>query len=235
MMRWLYHARPRGQAGFDDRAGFVHCSFANEISRSIVLHMPGVADVEILKIDPRRLDVPVDVADTPRGPMPHVHGAIPDDAIRSTHAPGETLEDEVRGTRFCFFAFDGMTLLDLVGVHDPIARIASMGFDETSTRIIAGPAERVWSKDGMTITVDAVLPPLDDVDVLVLAGGPQTRALQERRARARLDPPLPAEPPPRDGLHRLAPRRRGRPPHRAAGPPRTTVRATISRPTAWMW
>ena len=35
----------------------------------------------ILRIDPRLLGVRVEVAATPRGPMPHVHGAIPRDAI----------------------------------------------------------------------------------------------------------------------------------------------------------
>ena len=36
----------------------------------------------MLAIDPRRLDVPVEIADTPRGPMPHVRGSIPADAVR---------------------------------------------------------------------------------------------------------------------------------------------------------
>jgi cyclohexyl-isocyanide hydratase len=157
----------------------VHCSFAPKVDESAAKYFPGQDDVEVMKIDPRRIEARVHIAETPRGPMPHVHGTILEDAIRARVPVGSAYEDEVRGTRFCFFAFDGMTLLDLVGVHDPIARIASMGFDETSTRIVAGPAETVHAKDGMRITVDAVLPPLDDVDVLVLAGGPNTRVLQE--------------------------------------------------------
>ncbi len=39
--------------------------------------------LEVLRVDPVRLDVRVEIAQTPRGPMPHVMGSIPHDAIRA--------------------------------------------------------------------------------------------------------------------------------------------------------
>jgi uncharacterized protein (DUF952 family) len=86
--RWLYHALPKAEwervAGDYTPAsleleGFVHTSFRDAIAASAELYVP--APRVVLRIDPRRLRAPIAIADTPRGPMPHVHGAIPRDAI----------------------------------------------------------------------------------------------------------------------------------------------------------
>ncbi len=89
--RWLYHVRLRGEGGdlpryapsSFAREGFVHASYAPSVLESARLYFPAGAALELVQIDPRRLDVPVVEADTPRGPMPHVHGTIPRDAIAS--------------------------------------------------------------------------------------------------------------------------------------------------------
>jgi len=75
-MRWLFHVVPVEDVGWgsDGRyrasslegEGFIHASYRDEV----------------LEIDPRRLDVPVEIVSTPRGPMPHIRGSIPSDAIR---------------------------------------------------------------------------------------------------------------------------------------------------------
>jgi uncharacterized protein (DUF952 family) len=86
--RWLYHALPKGEwervAGDYApeslaREGFVHTSFRGDIAASAALYVapPRV----ILRIDPRKVAAPITIAETPRGPMPHVHGPIPRDAI----------------------------------------------------------------------------------------------------------------------------------------------------------
>ncbi len=54
------------------------------MAESARLYLPASADPVVLQIDPRRLDVPVTVVETPRGPMPHIHGAVPADAIVGT-------------------------------------------------------------------------------------------------------------------------------------------------------
>src|SRR5436190_1373654 len=84
-MRWLYHVKVAGPLP-DPYAppslaqeGFVHCSYLPAVAESARLYFPPDAVLEILKIDPRGLDVAV--AQTPRGPMPHVRQAIPARAI----------------------------------------------------------------------------------------------------------------------------------------------------------
>jgi len=89
--RWLYHVRVRGEGADLARyapdafaqEGFVHASYAPSVLESARLYFPPGAALELLQIDPRRLDVPVVEVETPRGPMPHVRGTIPRDAITS--------------------------------------------------------------------------------------------------------------------------------------------------------
>ncbi len=188
-MRWLYHVTPRGTDLGDLYApasvvieGFVHCSFRDEIRESALLYFPHDIALDVLRIDPRRLEARVELASSPRGPMPHVHGPIPRDAIAEV-LPLDRVHaapDRVTGTHFGFVAFEGMTLLDLAGALDPIGRIASMGFDPTSrTTVVSAAGERVWTCEGAALVVDRVRPPLADFDVLVVPGGHGARALAD--------------------------------------------------------
>lgn len=87
-MRWLYHVRPTGQElperyappSFDTE-GFIHASYRDDVAESARLHFPAGSALEVLRIDPRRLDVPVIGAATPRGEMPHIKGSIPSVAV----------------------------------------------------------------------------------------------------------------------------------------------------------
>jgi uncharacterized protein (DUF952 family) len=87
-MRWLYHVVLVSEDHGDPYAppslakeGFIHCSYRPSAAESARLYFPPGAALRVLQIDPRRLQIPVDEAPTPRGPMPHVHGAIPRDAV----------------------------------------------------------------------------------------------------------------------------------------------------------
>ncbi len=91
--RWLYHVRrtederarhpptepyaPESLA----REGFVHASFREAVAESGRLYFPPGVSLEVLQIDPRLLPGRVELVDTPRGPMPHIHGPIPREAI----------------------------------------------------------------------------------------------------------------------------------------------------------
>jgi len=92
-LRWLYHAllrdeweaaraRARGALAPASlaREGFVHASYRDRVVESARLYLPQDRAIVVLQIDPRLLDVRIEVAATPRGPMPHVHGPI---AIRA--------------------------------------------------------------------------------------------------------------------------------------------------------
>jgi uncharacterized protein (DUF952 family) len=87
-VRWLYHVTDAEGALPEPysppslgREGFVHCSFREAAAASARLYFPADARLRVLQIDPRRLGCEVRVVDTPRGPMPHVHGAIPRAAV----------------------------------------------------------------------------------------------------------------------------------------------------------
>lgn len=193
-MRWLYHlvksesivwneVRRYAPRSLDDE-GFVHASFEDSVLESARLHFRGVPSEELslLAIDPRRLDVPVELAPTPRGPMPHVHGAIPEDATRVI--PLASLADQpdrVTGTRIGFAAFAGMTLLDLVGPLDALSRIASMGFEPTTSCEVFALGPEQWSSWGAELRVARQRPALHAYDVLVIPGGLGTRPLLRDR------------------------------------------------------
>ena len=185
-MRWLYHVTtdpPAPCAPLQPSSlateGFVHASYAPRVAESAALYFAGASPV-VLRIDPRRVAARVEEADTPRGPMPHVHGRIPGDAIREVLSLSgmDAAPDRVTGTRVAFVAFAGMTLLDLVAMLDPLSRIRSMGFDETfAYDVISADAPVVFAGGGATLAVTAVRPPLDGYDLIAVAGGIPSRAL----------------------------------------------------------
>ncbi len=93
-MRWLFHIlthadhdawAARGEPAYAPaslaREGFVHASYRDAVRESAELYFDARAPLVVLRIDPRLLDVAIDVAATPRGPMPHVRGPIRREAI----------------------------------------------------------------------------------------------------------------------------------------------------------
>ena len=200
-MRWLFHAAKIEDIGWGSegryeppslaKEGFIHASYKNRLAESVSLYFTDADDahVRVLAIDPRRLDVPVVVVDTPRGPMPHIHGGIPSDAIRVIELDAVVDHpDVVSHTRIGFLAFEGMTLLDLVGPLDALSRIASMGFDPTTTCEVVALTRpnddattldvRVHREASMKVLAERYRPALDLFDVLVIPGGRGTRALE---------------------------------------------------------
>lgn len=198
-MRWLFHVVRAEDLGWGsdgryaprslEAEGFIHASYKDRVVESARLYFPADARLRVLAIDPRRLDVRVEDAETPRGPMPHVKGSIPSDAIRVIDLETvETHADEVKGTRIGFVAFEGMTLLDLVGPLDALSRIASMGFDPTTTCEVVALTKPdddptaidvpVWHGAGLGLVARRYRPALDAFDLLVVPGGLGTRALE---------------------------------------------------------
>ncbi len=178
-MRWLYHVTTTDSVARSAEEGFVHCSFQPDVRETIRLHYTNISprDLRVIRIDPRRVE---DVRIEGVRAMPHVYGTISDDAIVETISIDaiDAALDEVRGTQFALVGFARMTLLDLVSVFDPLSRIASMGFDATSSVEIASATHEPWNACGARFEASRVRPPLDAFDVLVVAGGPETRTLE---------------------------------------------------------
>jgi uncharacterized protein (DUF952 family) len=70
-----YHARSLASEGF------VHASYRAKVVESAKLYFPADADLVVLEIDPTKLEARIEIADTPRGPMPHIFGPIPRAAV----------------------------------------------------------------------------------------------------------------------------------------------------------
>jgi putative intracellular protease/amidase/uncharacterized protein (DUF952 family) len=187
-LRWLYHATRRAELppGWTElrppslaSEGFVHASYVGDVVESARLYLPASEELCVLRIDPRRVVMREDM--TPRGPMPHVLGPIPRSAVVQELGLEEVAAapDRVQGTRIAFVAFSGMTLLDLVGVLDPVSRIATMGFDPTlGCEVVAATSDAtVFAAFGLRVTADRVRPPLASYDLVVVAGGPSAREL----------------------------------------------------------
>jgi putative intracellular protease/amidase/uncharacterized protein (DUF952 family) len=178
-MRWLYHVTAAEEVAAGSE-GFVHCSFQPDLAETVRLHFAGrsTRDLRAIRLDPRRLaDVRVEGARA----MPHVYGGVPRDAVGPALPLDTALDaapDRVTSTRIMVAGFAGMTLLDLVGALDPLVRIVSMGVDASASVEVVSLTDAAWSGAGATFAAARVRPPLGDVDVLVVAGGAETRALE---------------------------------------------------------
>jgi putative intracellular protease/amidase/uncharacterized protein (DUF952 family) len=200
-MQWLYHLLTHAEAvrsrSLETYApaslaaeGFVHASFASEVQASANLYFAAEIDVIALQIAPHRLNVPVRLDSTPRGLMPHIFGAITRDAIVAEHrievtGPAPQLPSEVASLSVAFLGFADMTLLDLVGVWDPLSRIATMKFDPTFRTTVITLAG-AWEQAGMQLSMRE-LTTLAEFDAVVIAGGPSaTELAREPRVQALL-------------------------------------------------
>jgi cyclohexyl-isocyanide hydratase len=190
-VRFLYHVVPQDTVVPDRYApaslgteGFIHASFAPDVSETARMYFAPNMPLKVWQWDPRRIAARVEYEQTPRGPMPHIYGTVPRDALRQelTVAQAGVAPDLVRGTRVAFLAFDGMTLLDLVGIMDPITRIKTMGFDDAFEASVVGATDLCWEAFGARLVPHSVRPALDGFDLLVIPGGPGTRALKSDEA-----------------------------------------------------
>jgi cyclohexyl-isocyanide hydratase len=81
--------------------------------------------------------------------------------------------------RIAFFLFPRLTLLDFVGVYDPLRRLATMAVDPDVSWRLIGTEPMIADDSGLRLQVDGVYEPLDDFDLLVVPGGHGTRPLEQ--------------------------------------------------------
>lgn len=77
-----------------------------------------------------------------------------------------------------FILFDGITLLDFIGVYDPLSRLRSQGHLPEFSWDTCAVNPSVSDSFGLALRVDKVKPDLSGYDLIVVPGGYGTRTLQ---------------------------------------------------------
>ncbi len=80
--------------------------------------------------------------------------------------------------KVAFVVFDGMTVLDFVGIYDCITRLKSMGFMPSLTWEICALSDHVSDDHGLRIASTWTRRRLETFDMVVVPGGFGTRKLQ---------------------------------------------------------
>jgi cyclohexyl-isocyanide hydratase len=81
--------------------------------------------------------------------------------------------------RIAFVAFDRMTVLDLIGLYDPLTRLKSMGFMPALAWDLCAQQPLARDDRGLSLNATRVNEPLAGYDILVVPGGYGTRTLKD--------------------------------------------------------
>lgn len=80
--------------------------------------------------------------------------------------------------KLAYIVFDGITLLDLIGIYDPISRLKSLNYLPGLSWDICSFTPFVQDKFGFRITPGKINESLADYDAIIVPGGEGTRPLQ---------------------------------------------------------
>lgn len=81
--------------------------------------------------------------------------------------------------RIAFVVFDRMTVLDLIGIYDPLTRLKSMGFMPALAWDLCALQPMARDDRGLSLNATRVSEPLSGYDILVVPGGFGTRTLKD--------------------------------------------------------
>jgi transcriptional regulator GlxA family with amidase domain len=76
-----------------------------------------------------------------------------------------------------FIIYDGMTLLDFVGVYDPVVRLKSMGFLPGLDWQVCARSSQVKDGSGLVLMATSIAQPLGNYNMIVVPGGFGSRDL----------------------------------------------------------
>jgi cyclohexyl-isocyanide hydratase len=79
--------------------------------------------------------------------------------------------------KIAFVVFNGLTILDFIGIYDPLTRLKTMGFMPDLGWDICAYTDIVKDDRGLVMIPTAIQEPLQSYDVLVVPGGYGTRTL----------------------------------------------------------
>jgi len=96
--------------------------------------------------------------------------------------------------RIAFVVYDRMTVLDFIGIYDPLTRLKSMGFQPALTWDVCATQPMARDDRGLSLNATRFNEPLGGYDILVVPGGFGTRMLKDdARFVAWLQTAAPAE------------------------------------------
>jgi transcriptional regulator GlxA family with amidase domain len=81
-----------------------------------------------------------------------------------------------------FVIFDDMTVMDFIGIYDPLTRLKSMKIMPEFEWNVCALRAQVADDKGLRILPDSVAKPLNEYDLIVVPGGMGTRKLQHDEA-----------------------------------------------------
>lgn len=80
--------------------------------------------------------------------------------------------------RIAYILFDGITLLDFIGIYDPLSRIKSKKYLNDFDWDLCSTKEAIQDSFGLEVSIDKVKPDLSNYDMIIVPGGFGTRTLQ---------------------------------------------------------
>lgn len=80
--------------------------------------------------------------------------------------------------RIAFIIFDQITLLDFIGVYDPISRLKTMNYLPDLEWDVCSFTESASDSFGLAIIPHKIQPSLSEYDAIIIPGGIGTRQLQ---------------------------------------------------------
>lgn len=83
-----------------------------------------------------------------------------------------------KGMKIAYILFDGITLLDFIGIYDPISRIKSKGYMPDLSWDLCASTDSIQDNFGLTIKTDKIKPDLSAYEMIIIPGGFGTRKLQ---------------------------------------------------------
>ena len=73
--------------------------------------------------------------------------------------------------KIAYILFDEITLLDFIGIYDPISRMKSQGFIQNLEWDLCGITNSIRDSFGLKIEMDKVKPNLSDYQMVIIPGG----------------------------------------------------------------
>ena len=84
----------------------------------------------------------------------------------------------IKKMKVAYILFDSITLLDFIGIYDPLSRIKSKKFMEGFSWDVCGVKPSIKDSFGLEMSIDKIKPDLSTYDMVIIPGGFGTRPLQ---------------------------------------------------------